>query len=353
MTDAPASLAEIGARVAARIDSLLSAERERWTTVDPALADPFEALQAFVAGAAKRLRPAFCHWGFVAGGGDPASPAVVDAGAAIELLHTCALIHDDVIDGSTRRRGRPSMHVTLADRHRLRVWRGDSDRFGAGAAILIGDLAFVYADILLRGAPAAAVDVFADLRLEVNVGQYLDLQGTATGQASRRQAKTICVYKSGKYTVERPLHLGAALGGQTILDRMAEPLSRYGLPLGEAFQLRDDLLGAFGDETAMGKGVGDDVREGKPTALYAIARERAGGAAAALLQDRFGHSDLTEDEVTAIQEIFVQTGARQVVEAEVQRLAGEALAALTDPPIGEPARGELQHLALFIIGRDR
>ena len=325
----------------------------RWTAIDAALVEPFEALRAFVADAGKRLRPAFCYWGFVAAGGSPASQAVVDAGAAIELLHTCALIHDDVMDGSLRRRGHAAMHIAFADRHRLREWRGDANRFGAGAAILIGDLAFVYADILLRDAPTSAVDVFADLRLEVNVGQYLDLQGTASGQASQRQAHTIDVYKSGKYTVERPLHLGVALLGGARLDELAAPLSRYGLPLGEAFQLRDDLLGAFGDDRVLGKSVGDDLREGKPTALYAIARERAQGAAAGVLRDRFGQPDLTEADLEAIQQIFVETGARLAVEQEVDRLAAEALAALADAPINNEARRELQDLAKFIIGRDR
>ena len=353
MIDAPASLAEIGGRAAARIDDVLAAELVRWAAIDPALVEPFEALRSFVAGAGKRLRPAFCHWGFVAAGGDPQSLTVVDAGAAIELLHTCALIHDDVMDDSPRRRGRPSVHVEFSDRHRLRGWRGDARRFGAGAAILIGDLAFVYADILLRDAPAAAIDVFADLRLEVNVGQYLDLQGTVSGRTSERQAHTICIYKSGKYTIERPLHLGAALLGGATHDVLAEPLSRYGLPLGEAFQLRDDVLGAFGDDVVLGKDVGDDFREGKPTALYAIARERARGPAAGLLHGRFGQPDLTEAELDAIREVFVETGARRVVEQNIDRLAGEALAALDDARIGGAARRELEHLARYIIGRDR
>jgi geranylgeranyl diphosphate synthase type I len=351
--EAPPTLAEIGSRAAGRIDDLLIGELARWRAIDGELAEPFEALRVFVAGAGKRLRPAFCHWGFVAAGGDPASQAVVDAGAALELLHTCALIHDDVMDGSRRRRGQATVHVDFSERHRLREWRGDRERFGTGAAILIGDLAFVYADVLLRDAPRAAVEVFADLRLEVNVGQYLDLQGTATGRPSLSQARTIAIYKSGKYTIERPLHLGAAMLGRERLEELAGPLSRYGVPLGEAFQLRDDLLGAFGDEAVLGKGVGDDFREGKPTALYALALERAQGAAARLLHDRFGEPDLTLAEMEAMKAVLTETGARRAVEDEVDRLAGEALTALAEAPIEEAARTELQHLAAFIIGRDR
>ena len=349
----PLSLAEIGDRVARRIDAVLEAEAARWTEVDVSLAEPIEALRSFVAAGGKRLRPAFCHWGFVAAGGGPESTTTVDAGSAIELLHACALLHDDVMDASSLRRGQPTLHMRFADDHRRRQWRGESRRFGEGAAILIGDLAFVYADRLLRAAPQAALDVFVDLRLEVNFGQYLDLRATATGEASEQVARAICVYKSGKYTVERPLHLGAALLGPDALARVAEPLSRYGLPLGEAFQLRDDLLGAFGDDAIVGKHVGEDFREGKPTALYAIARDRASGAAASLLAERFGQADLTEGEVSAIQEVFTATGARAAVERRAETLADQALTALAGAGLPERARDELELLAAFIVGRDR
>ena len=269
MTDlaAPPSLIEIGQRAAIRIDRLLAAEIRRWAAVNADLVEPIDSLRALVATGGKRLRPAFCAWGFAAGGGHIDDPLVIDAGAALELLHTFAIIHDDIMDGSAVRRAEPTIHVDYARRHHERHWRGESRRFGDGAAILIGDVAFVYADQLMRNAPQAATDVFVDLRLEVNVGQYLDLLGTATGEASLEMARTICVYKAGKYTVERPLHLGAALAGR--LGDLAEPLSAYGLPLGEAFQLRDDILGAFGGDDLLGKRVGDDFREGKPTALYA------------------------------------------------------------------------------------
>jgi len=348
-TDPPTSLATIGQRVGQRIDALLGEEQDRWAAVDVDLAEPFAALRAFLAGG-KRLRPAFCHWGWVGAGGDPEDPRVVDAGAALELLHTFALIHDDIMDGSVRRHGRTCVHVDFAGRHAERGWAGESRRYGDGAAILIGDLAFVYADQLLQGAPSAAADVFTELRLEVNIGQYLDLLGTATRAASVAQARTICVYKSGKYTIERPLHLGAALAGR--LDDLAKPYTAYGVPLGEAFQLRDDLLGAFGDGDRLGKAVGEDLREGKPTALYALARERATGGDADLLARRFGRADLGPDELRALQSVLTQTGARAAVEATVDSLVDDALAALAEAPIGEEARAELETLARFVAGRD-
>ena len=347
--DPPASLAAIGERVAARIDSLLESEQDRWAGVDPDLAEPFAALRALIAGG-KRLRPAFCHWGWVGAGGDPDDPRVVDAGAALELLHTFALVHDDIMDDSTRRHGIDCLHVDFASRHRQRNWHGEDRRFGDGAAILIGDLAFVYADQLLRGSPAEALDVFTELRLEVNVGQYLDLLGTASRRASVAQARTICVYKSGKYTIERPLHLGAALAGR--LGDLAKPFTAYGIPLGEAFQLRDDLLGAFGDGEKLGKVVGEDLREGKPTALYALTRDGASPAGIDLLDRLFGHHDLTSSEVEDIQELMHSTGARDSVERLVSELTDQALEALEHGAITATARVELEALARFVAGRD-
>jgi geranylgeranyl diphosphate synthase, type I len=340
---APDSLMSIASRVAERIDVLLTAELGRWSEVDADLAAPLTSL-------GKRLRPAFCHWAFVGAGGDPDDPIVVDAGAALELLHTFALIHDDVMDGSITRRGLDAVHIDFEARHALSAWRGEGRRFGEGVAILVGDLAFVYADLLMADACRPAVDVFNELRLEVNIGQYLDLIGTVRGNGSKEAARRICVYKSGKYTVERPLHLGAALAGG--LDALASSLSSYGLPLGEAFQLRDDLLGAFGDEDLLGKPVGDDLREGKPTALVALARERATGAAAELLERRFGQPDLTDDEVAAIQATLVDTGAVAEVEASISSLVGESLSSLEAAPLTAEAREHLIELAWFVAGRD-
>jgi len=345
----PRSLAGVGQRVADRIDALLAAEQDRWGAVDDELVEPLAALRALVGGG-KRLRPAFCHWGWVGAGGDPDDPRIVDAGAALELLHSFAIIHDDIMDGSARRHGRPCLHVEFADRHAERGWHGEQRRFGDGAAMLIGDLAFVYADQLLRGAPPEAMDVFTELRVEVNVGQYLDLIGTAARTASTAQAHTICVYKSGKYTIERPLHLGAALAGR--LDDLAKAYTAYGVPLGEAFQLRDDILGAFGDAERLGKAVGEDLREGKPTALYAIARGRAAPADAALLDRSYGRRDLTEGEITDIQRVLTDTGARAEVEAAVSALTDTALAALAEAAVTEAAREELTALAHFVSGRD-
>ncbi|MDQ1438314.1 MAG: geranylgeranyl diphosphate synthase, type [Acidimicrobiaceae bacterium] len=350
MTEAPARLTLIASRVQQRIDEVLVAELGRWRTVDPDLAAPLDALRRLVLAGGKRLRPAFCHWAFVGAGGDPDAARVVDAGAALELLHTFALIHDDIMDGSITRRGLDATHVLFQDLHAAGQWHGEARRFGEGVGILVGDLAFVYADLFLRDAPGDALDVFTELRLEVNIGQYLDLLGTVRRDASVDAARRICIYKSGRYTTERPLHLGAALAGR--LNELQDPLTAFGAPLGEAFQLRDDLLGVFGDTAVTGKPVGEDLREGKPTALYALAAAEADGAAAELLARRFGSPDLAEDEITQLQEVLVATGAKDKVEARIGELLDQSLLALARTPITDEARTELEALAVYVAGRD-
>ena len=347
----PAWLAEVAKAVDARLEALLDAELERWAGFDADLEAPLDALRGFVLGGGKRLRPAFCHWGFVGTGGDPTDPLWVEAGAALELLHCFALVHDDVMDGSGTRRGLPTVHVAFERHHQEAAWRGEGRRFGEGAAILVGDLAFVLADRLLAGAGRAAWDIWDELRLEVNIGQYLDMLHTAKGAPTVASAQRICTYKTAKYTIERPLHLGAALAG-TVDDATRAALTAYGLPLGEAFQLVDDLLGAFGDPARTGKPVGDDLREGKPTRLLALALERAQGADLDLLRTRVGAADLTSAEVLAILGVLEATGARVDTEAAVADLAGAALAAAAALPVTGEARSALAEIATFVIQRD-
>lgn len=348
--DLPSSLAAVGDRAALRVARLLDAEIDRWSAVDPSLGAPLDTLRALVAVGGKRLRPAFCHWAFVGAGGDPDDALVADVGAALELLHTFALVHDDVMDGSDRRRGLPAVHRAFIDRHDESRWRGEARRFGEGAAILVGDLAFIYADQLMADAAPDARAIFDELRVELCIGQYLDLVGTATGARDPEQARTIEWYKSGKYTVERPLHLGAALAGR--YAELADPLSAFGLPLGEAFQLRDDLLGAFGDEAVTGKPVGDDLREGKLTPLVAAAAARTDGPGRALLE-RLGSTGLSEAEIASLGELLVASGAVEEVERSIVRLVEESLAALERVPIIAEARDALTELVTFVAWRDR
>lgn len=352
MTLVPSSLTVITARVEARLRTLLEHERARWMAVDEALGAPLDALTALVFSRGKRLRPAFCYWGFVGAGGDPDDPRIIEAGAAFELLHAFALVHDDVMDGSATRRGARTAHLVFSDHHEQGRWVGEARRFGEGVAILIGDLAFVYADQLLDGFTPEVLRLWHELRIELNIGQYLDLIGTARAERSRTGTERISRYKSGKYTVERPLHFGAMLAQPDRAAELLAPLSRYGLPLGDAFQLRDDILGAFGDERLTGKPVGDDLREGKPTPLLAIATARATGEERRRLS-RVGAPDLSATDIAAIQAALVSTGARAELEGTIERLVAEAVAALGDIPLTETARQALAELAAYIGRREQ
>jgi geranylgeranyl diphosphate synthase type I len=349
---APASLASIAAAVDERLRTFLDEETKRWTDLDPTLGPPLHALADLVLGGGKRLRPAFCHWGFVLGGGAADDPIVVDAGAAFELLQAFALIHDDVVDDSSTRRGRASMHVLFTGEHRAGGYGGESRRYGEGAAILIGDLAHVYADELLIDAPPAAWELWNELRIELNMGQFLDVVGTARGDADPEVAWRIARYKSAKYTIERPLHVGVTLAaGRAGFDRWGPSLSAYGVPLGEAFQMRDDLLGVFGDEATTGKPVGDDLREGKPTPLLASVRQRVAPTAEPLLA-RIGSDDLTADEVRELQRVFVESGAVDEIEGTVARLRSEALSVLEREPFPPEVVAALTDLAWYVTVRD-
>jgi geranylgeranyl diphosphate synthase, type I len=216
-------------------------------------------------------------------------------------------------------------------------------------AILVGDLSHVYADVLLGDVTADAAAVWHDLRLELNVGQYLDLLATARADRDRATAHRIARYKSGKYTIERPLHVGAALAGR--LADLQASLSAYGDPLGEAFQLRDDVLGAFGDPAVTGKPVGQDLREGKPTPMLAAAAERAGDGYAGLLE-RVGDPRLSDGDVAALQQLLVDTGALDEIEALIDRLTTRAIDAIDAADIAPGARDELVDLARFVASRD-
>jgi geranylgeranyl diphosphate synthase type I len=348
--DLPGEVQVIGAPVRARLAAVLDQAIAEWVPIDPELERPLASIRRLVLAGGKRLRPAFCHWAFVGAGGRPDDPVIVDAGAALELLHAFALVHDDVMDESVRRRGAPTVHVEYATIHRAEGWVGDPERFGEGAAILVGDLAHVLANELVVGLGERAARVWNQLAIEVNIGQYLDVVGTARGSVDLPTARRISRYKSGKYTIERPLHLGAALAGR--LDDLAGPLSAYGEPLGEAFQLRDDLLGVFGDPARMGKPVGEDLLEGKPTPLLAVARQRCTGDEAALLE-QVGDPTLDENGIAALQALLESCGAREEIERSITALTDRAIDAARRAPVRDEARAALVALAGYVATRDR
>ena len=311
--------------------------------------EPFlDAALDFVAGG-KHLRPAFCRAGWLVAGGDPAEERVVTAAASLEWLQASALVHDDLMDGSDTRRGRPSVHRDFERRHRDAAWIGDPERFGQAVAVLLGDLMLSWADEQLRASGLPGTDralPYLDLcRSEVVTGQYLDVLAQTRAHVGVEDAMRVVRFKSAKYTVERPLHLGAALAGAD--DALIEGLSAVALPLGEAFQLRDDVLGVFGDPATTGKPAGDDLREGKRTVLVARAAELGDDADRDLLARHLG----TVEGVAPLTDLVVRTGALAAVESDIARLETEAAVALD--ALGPHAREVLGPLAARATRRSR
>lgn len=322
---------------------------------DQAGVDGFmDVVTRFVLTGGKRLRPAFAYWGCRGAGGED-SDALVATVAALELVQASALIHDDVMDGSDTRRGEPAVHRRFAALHRRHGWHGDPDGFGTAAAIVLGDLCLVWSGELLHtgGLPAAAVararPVFDRMRTEVTVGQYLDMLTQASGEATVTRALSVARLKSASYTVERPLLLGGALADAP--PAVTAAYSRYGSALGEAFQLRDDVLGVFGDPALTGKPAGDDLREGKRTYLVATAWQAADPAARAVLTDRLGDPALDPAGVDQLREILVATGALARTERRISALTGAALAALAGAPVEPVAADALRALATAATAR--
>jgi geranylgeranyl diphosphate synthase type I len=316
--------------------------------IDEALAPLSDAVEAFVLGGGKRLRPAFAYWGFRGAGGVDAD-TVVAAVSALELVQASALIHDDLMDRSDTRRGEPAVHRQFTERHLRGGWRGSPVGFGDSAAVLLGDLCLVWSDELLHGsgvepaAQARARVVFDEMRTEVTVGQYLDVLTQATGDTSVERAGKVARYKSAKYTVERPLLLGAALAGAPAAVHAS--YSAFGLPLGEAFQLRDDVLGVFGDPERTGKPAGDDLREGKRTYLVAAAFAAAGDAERARLEAGLGDPQLDAQGVARLRAVISATGALARTEERITELTATALAALRAADLLPEARDVLTDLA--------
>lgn len=324
----------------ARVQTVIEAELDHQERILAEIGDDLTALvdpiRTLLAGG-KRLRAAFAYWGYRCGG-RPDSDALVRLASAMEFFQAAALLHDDVMDGSDTRRGMPSAHRSIAALHMARGWAGSGDRFGEGAAILAGDLCLQWTDELYAtcGLPpehlARGRATFDRMRTQLMGGQFLDLLESARGwegldTAGRlAAARRVIRFKSAKYTIEAPLLVGALAAG--VPEAAVSGLSDYGLALGEAFQLRDDLLGVFGDPVQTGKPAGDDLREGKRTVLLAYALDTAGPAATRTVEQLFGRDDLDSAGVELLRTIMLDTGAVGRVEADIATLAAHAHAAL-------------------------
>lgn len=352
-----AATVELTGAIAEQLRQYLHARRGETAYIGGDYATLISALEDFVLNGGKRLRPAFAYWGWRAVADAEPDPQVLLLFSALELLHACALVHDDVIDDSSTRRGKPTVHVRFAALHRDRKWRGSADRFGISAAILLGDLALAWADDIVFGADLPpdtqrrVQRVWADIRTEVLSGQYLDIVAEASAAESIASAMNVDTFKTACYTVTRPLQLGAAAAA----DRpdVQAVFQQFGTDLGVAFQLRDDVLGVFGDPVVTGKPSGDDLRSGKRTVLLAEALELADKSnplAANLLRTSIG-VPLTDAQVAELRDVIESVGALAAAEQRIATLTQRALAALAAAPISAPAKAGLAELARVATDR--
>ena len=320
------------------VDRTVAAELERSAEALPEARFLVDEMWRLTAAGGKRLRPAFCYWGFRAAGGVH-GPEIVRAASSLELLHTFAIVHDDIMDAADERRGEEAVHA----------------RHGVGVGILVGDLALVLADDVFMGAgfpPASTARAFAAysrMRQEVIAGQYLDLAYAARTDITVAEARRVAVLKSGRYSIEEPLAIGAALAGAP--DDFLGRLAAFGGPLGEAFQLRDDLLGTFGERSSVGKPVDSDIIEGKRNVLYAFAAASLEGAGGDFLRLRWGGDGLTGEEIERLRDLVESSGARAATERLLDEQVDEALARLGDLPLGAEERAALEELVFLATAR--
>lgn len=349
-------------RVELVLSEFLADQAEVLAEVSEDCSPVLDAVSALLSGG-KRLRPAFCYWGFHGAAVDvdaATESGVVAAAAALELFQAAALLHDDVMDDSDTRRGQPAAHRRFAALHAEQGWSGSAERYGLAGAVLAGDLCLAWSDELFTrsgleaGALARGRRVFDLMRTQLMAGQYLDMLEQASSARSGvegavERARRVLTFKSAKYSVEHPLLLGAALADAP--EPLAADYSRFGLALGEAFQLRDDVLGVFGDPSVTGKPAGDDLREGKRTVLVGLALQRATPAQAEVVDRLLGVPDLDETGITALQEVLVATGALEGVERMISEQVDLACTTLDAADVTAPAREALHGLVVAATSR--
>ncbi|WP_052744495.1 polyprenyl synthetase family protein [Streptomyces odonnellii] len=334
--------------------------------IDAQLSAAIDLLEELAGAGGKRLRPLLCHCGWLAAGGVGDDAPVLKIAASLELFHMFALIHDDVMDASESRRGRPTLHRRMADdadlntprttgAHRRRLRGDDADRLANNCAILVGDLALVWSDELIHSSGLASAQLRAirplldAMRTELMLGQYLDVRAACDLDVDVDMALAIARHKSGRYTIERPLQIGVALAGGS--EEMLRACSDFALPVGEAFQLRDDILGVFGDPAVTGKSRLEDLRDGKATALIALALKQADAAQRRTLTGRFGDPELDDAGAAEVRELLIATKAVETVEEMIRERWQRGMQALEDLPFHAAGRGALRSLAVAATQR--
>lgn len=313
------------------LSEFIKGKSEKLNKVDLFLQPITKSLSEYILAGGKRFRPTFAYLGFLGAGG-VTDPKIARACAALELVHVCALIHDDLMDRSDTRRNRPSIHREFQSHHHESKYLGNSGNYGESVAILLGDLSLSWSDelLFLSGIEQTqinkALPVFYEMREELMAGQYLDVLESVRGESSKNRSSKIAQLKSGKYSIERPLQFGASLAGANSV--LLDDFSNFGLALGEAFQLRDDLLGVFGEPIVTGKPSGDDIREGKRTLLIALTLEMCNESERRLLERSLGEKTLANSQITDIQELISRCGAKDECERLIAELFDKAMANL-------------------------
>lgn len=358
-----------------RLLSFLSARESEIAAISPDLEHLAEYTRSLLRNG-KRFRARFCYWGWRAIGhadsdNDPMGSvetiddvdSVLGLAASLEVFHAAALVHDDIMDNSDTRRGSPAAHRAFEQLHRSRGYSGTSQHFGLSTALLVGDLLLAWSDDLLSSALAHSVPAevalatraeFARMRQEVTLGQYLDIHEEAawlhTDEALRMErALRVVTYKSAKYSMEAPLLIGASLAGANASQ--LDGLRSFGLPLGIAFQLRDDMLGVFGDSEITGKPSGDDLREGKRTVLIALAEQAMPQTTKTVFNEMLGDRSLAPEQIAVMQSTLHDTGAVEKLEGIISDYVNQALSALEKAPLTKGAKQELNRLADVVTQR--
>ncbi|MGV9680570.1 polyprenyl synthetase family protein [Nocardia sp. NPDC003482] len=329
-------------RVERLSENILTQERMRWSALDEHAAMPIETIFDLFQAGGKRVRPMLCISGYLAAKGDPDRSPIISAAAALEFLHTCALIHDDIMDGSSLRRGAATVHQKYAAEHQANRWQGEARRFGESVAILAGDLALIYADNLMSAAMPAVSEAWSELRAELVVGEHLDLLAAARFAADSELSRLIAQIKSGNYSICRPLVIGVLLAGRPDL---IEAFRSFGVAVGEAYQLRDDLLDVLGNAEITGKPAHLDFEGHKMTLLLSLAMERS-SAVRELLTDPGATPDL-------LYRTLCDTGICAEVESHIHGLVAEAQEALDGVELEPGWRDELISIARAAAVRDK